>query len=264
VIPILSEGVAEVVESVARGRELLVFDFEGALTSAPVEQDETPLRPDTSDLLRAVSLVQPCAVVSGQSRAEVLRRLPGIPFAGVIGNHGAEFAFGPHDRDADRVVASWLVPLWRGLLGVAGVELEDRRLSVAIHYRRAPSPVAAERCIFETVATLSDARVVRGNSVISVIPARLPALGAALVDLSERLQLGCAVHVLGTVTDERALELASVRYPVRVGPSQGRWRGRPLPDESAVDDFLRALLEARARRAGHEDRWESLVGPSTP
>jgi trehalose 6-phosphate phosphatase len=262
--PILSPAGTEAIEEIVRTRALLAFDFDGTLAPLVPHRDEARVRPETRALLRTVSMLQPCAVVSGRSRGDVLHRLSGIPLAAVIGNHGAEAAFGPLDRDAERRVASWLEPLRGALAGAPGIDIEDKRFSIAIHYRGAQSWEDARTRIADAVASIGGARVLPGHAVTNLVPADSPTKGSALHSLCERLRSRAAVYVGDDVTDEDAFQADMVLHAIRVGEARESAAGFFLPDQSAVDDLLRAFVSTRARLDGLGESWEGLVRAMKP
>ena len=68
-----------VLRRLVRGRVLLAFDFDGTLAPIVADPPAARLRPRTRRLLAEVARKYPCVVISGRSRADVARRLTGIP-----------------------------------------------------------------------------------------------------------------------------------------------------------------------------------------
>ena len=77
----------------------------------------------------------PSAVISGRAKADVARRLHGRRVRYLVGNHGLE----PGTRlgTFERQVVQAHPLLDSALDGVAGIDIEDKRYSLAVHYRRA-------------------------------------------------------------------------------------------------------------------------------
>jgi trehalose 6-phosphate phosphatase len=255
---LLSPGDAGVVLEIARTRPLLAFDFDGTLAPIVEDRGAAALRRETRALLRAAALLYPCAVISGRARADVAARLDGVPLVGVVGCHGAEPGFGPLDRTLERRVASWGGALEGALRGCVGVEIEDKRFGIAIHYRRARVWRDAERRALAAAGALPGATVLRGRAVVNVLPREAPTKGDAVAALCERLGARRAVYVGDDRTDEAAFRSDAVALPIKIGagPSAAaHW----LPDQSRVDDLLRALVRARLEQDGAGARWEGLV-----
>ncbi|HET8538303.1 MAG TPA: trehalose-phosphatase [Anaeromyxobacter sp.] len=250
--PILSEAGSPVLDALARERALLVFDFDGTLAPIVPRPADAAMRAETRTLLRVASLLYPCAVVSGRARADVASRLEGVPLLAVVGNHGAEAGFGPVDRSPRREVVAWAEALRAELGDAEGIELEDKGLSLAIHYRRAPDRAAARRRVRDAVAGLPAARVFGGRAVANVVPADAPDKGAAVAELLHRIGWRRALYAGDDVTDEDAFATDGVAVAVRVGRTHASRAGWYLPAQREVDALLRALIEARRKldRAG--------------
>jgi trehalose 6-phosphate phosphatase len=258
---ILSKEAAPVLEAVARDRMLLVFDFDGTLAPIVEAPILAEMRPSTRALLRLVGLMYPCAVVSGRSRADLLPRVGGVPLAAVIGNHGAEAGYGPVSRSLRRLVAGWVTRLDAELRGAPGVDLEDKGLSVAVHYRRAASRASARRLVLETARRLPDARVFGGRAVVNVVPAGAHDKGAAVAQLLSRVGRPTALYVGDDVTDEDAFRAKGIAVSIRVGRTHLSAAGYYLPAQHSIDELLRALVRVPRRMEGlgpqteDFDRW---------
>ncbi len=244
---ILSEAGRPVLDGLARERALLVFDFDGTLAPIVERPGDAAMRPETRALLRVTSLLYPCAVVSGRARADLLPRLECVPLLAVVGNHGAEAGFGPVERGLRREVARWVDVLRRELAGAAGIELEDKGLSLAIHYRHAPRPPEARARALGVAARLAGARVFGGRAVVNVAPAGVPGKGAAIAALLRRLDGRRALYVGDDVTDEDAFAARAVSVAVRVGRTHASGAPWYLARQRDLDALLRELVEARRR-----------------
>jgi trehalose 6-phosphate phosphatase len=251
-------------EEIARNRTLLAFDYDGTL--APIVEDRTraAMRDETRALLRAAALLYPCAVISGRRRADVAARVSGVPLVAVVGCQGAVGGFGPLDGAVEARVAEWRPELERALAGAEGIEIEDKRFGIALHYRHAPSRAEAEERALQAAAALDGAVVFGGNAVVNVVPREAPTKGDAIRALCERLGARVAVYVGDDRTDEEAFRADVVRVSIRVGAEPGSAAAHRLPDQRAVDDLLRALLAARARQDGLGERGEGLARLITP
>jgi trehalose 6-phosphate phosphatase len=257
--PFLSAGGAAVIDEIARARSLLAFDFDGTL--APIVEDRARacMRPETRALLRATALLYPCAVVSGRTRSDVAARVSDVPLVAVVGCHGAEAGFGPLDRGLERRVAGWRAALERALRGCEGLEIEDKRFGIALHYRRAPSWRDAERRALAAAEALEGAVVFGGHAVVNVVPQDAPTKGDALRELCERLRARVALYVGDDRTDEEAFRSEVVGIAICVGGADGSSAAYGLADQAEIDDLLRALVSARVRQDGRGERWEGLV-----
>jgi trehalose 6-phosphate phosphatase len=256
---ILSDEARCLLEELASRHALLAFDFDGTLAPIVADRDAAQLRPETRQLLRALSLLHPCAVISGRARGDVSARLRGIPLFAIVGNHGAEAGRGPLDRTRREQLVGWMRSLKQDLSLVPGIDVEDKGFSLAVHYRHVPAPAAARQLVLRATTALEGARVSRGHAVVNVAPGDAPDKGTALLDLVRRAGPRPVLYVGDDRTDEHVFRSASIDVGVRVGRtarSAARWY---LATQRALDDLLRAMLSARSRLDGLGGRWEGLA-----
>jgi trehalose-phosphatase len=240
---------------------LLVLDFDGTLAPIVESRHRARLPPATVRVLRAVAESWPCAVISGRSRDDVAARLAGVRLVAVVGNHGAE------DRPALPEASGWRrrVRTWRrqieaDLDGVRGVDVEDKGLSLAIHFRGA----AAERKAAIALGGLEGARVVGGKRVRNATILGAPDKGDAVLRLVHGGGYERVIFVGDDDTDEDVFRRAA-EVPL-VGVSVGLRRRSAaacyLRQQGDVARLLTVLgelrrAEARRRAASSPDRRAS-------
>jgi trehalose 6-phosphate phosphatase len=256
---ILSADARGTLDNLAARHALLAFDFDGTLAPIVSDRRAASIRPDTRRLLRALSLMYPCAVISGRARADVAARLDGIPLVGVVGNHGAEAGRGPVDRTLRPRVQEWIRRLKSDLSLVPGIDIEDKWFSVAVHYRAVPSRAAGRCLAVRAASALEDARIVGGHAVVNVVPREAPDKAAALATLLQRVGHRPALYVGDDRTDEHAFAAPCVDVAVRVGRTARSAAPWYVSAQAEVDELLRGLIAARTRRDGLGDRWEGVV-----
>lgn len=247
---ILSRESVGVLAQLAWSRVLLAFDFDGTLAPIVADRDAAKMRSKTRELLRALCAVYPCAVISGRSQADVSARLGGAAVKYVVGNHGLEPGAGLAGFERDIRAA-------RELLGVAlegrqGVDIEDKRYSLAIHFRRARQKVATYQAIEEAVRALPiPMRKIPGKLVVNVIPAKAANKGDALLQLRATEQADTAFYIGDDATDEDVFELDQPGrlVTVRVGASRSSSAAYFVRRQLDVDRLLSELVRARDRRA---------------
>ncbi len=250
---VLARSNREVLEQFACSRMLLALDFDGTLAPIVSDPDRAALRPSTRRLLRRAAERHPCVVISGRARADVLPRLRGTGVAAVIGNHGSE----PGRADARRLrtVRLWKAHLERRLGGLQGVRVEDKGLSLAVHYRhsRARGEVAGR--ILAAASRLSGARVLGGRLAVNVLLAGAANKGQALERARARFGCDTAVFVGDDETDEDvfALDQPGRLLTIRVGHSRRSAASYFIRRQREIDRVLRTLARVPARgqaRAG--------------
>jgi trehalose 6-phosphate phosphatase len=239
--PILSSNA---LRSLAARDTLLAFDFDGTL--APIVDDPAAaaLRAQTRHLLAQVAQLYPCAVISGRPEEEVQRLLAGVTVWYVIGNRGLHPQGAPETVRAE--VERWMATLSGRLSGVDGLFIENKGVSLAVHYRRAAERGRARAAIEQAAALLGRVRVVPGREVVNLLPEEGLDKGDCLARV--RAQLGCAavLYAGDDETDEAAFRLEGVTG-VRVGHRQGSAARYFLADQEEIDDLLDQLAQVRAR-----------------
>ena len=120
-----------------RQRPLLAFDFDGTLTPIVARAEDARLSAAVSARLKALATQLPLAIVTGRAVADVRDRL-GFEPQFLMGSHGAE---DPRDPAATAARTHCLDTLRQQLLArraelaAAGISVEDKGVSVALHYR---------------------------------------------------------------------------------------------------------------------------------
>jgi len=251
---ILSAAQNEVLEQLAWSEVLLGFDFDGTL--APIVDDpaRAELRASTRRLLGELARLYPCVVISGRAVRDVERRLAGVPLRAVIGNHGLE----PWraTEELRRIVERWQRTLAPRLEPLAGVELEDKVYSLAIHYQRSRRKKEARAAIVRALGLLGEVRVIGGKQVVNVLPLGAPHKGVALERERDRLGCDTAFFVGDDETDEDvfALDRPGRLLTVRVGSAGVSQASYCLRSQGEIDALLARLIglrrgDARLRRA---------------
>ncbi len=247
---ILSKEHSDLLAQIAWSRVLLAFDFDGTLAPIVADRDAATMRDRTRRLFTRVASLCPCAVISGRSQGDIAARLRGIPVKHIIGNHGLEpgarLSF--FERDITRTL-----PVVRDALSdQSGVDVEDKRYSIAIHYRRSRAKrqvrAAIARVLFELPIPM---RAIPGKLVMNLVPLAAPNKGEALLRLRAIEGADTALYVGDDVTDEDVfcLDQPGRLLTVRVGFSKASSAAFCLQNQTEIDRLLSILLQHRERRA---------------
>lgn len=245
-IPLLSPGHDEVLAQLAWSRVLVAFDFDGTLAPIVARPDAARMRRRTTALLQQVSRLYPCAVISGRSQRDIAHRLAGAEVRHVVGNHGLDPGAGGAALEAD--VARARDRLRPGLAALAGVALEDKRYSLALHYRRSRNKRQTALALASLIAdACPDMRVIGGKQLLHVLPRGAPGKGDALLALRAAAAADTAIYVGDDVTDEDvfALDQPGRLLAVRVGRSPSSAAAYYLRDQDEIDLLLARLAELR-------------------
>lgn len=242
---ILAPAQRELLAQLSWSNTLLGFDFDGTLAPIVTDPLRANLRPGTRRLLAELCGLYPCVVISGRSVEDLAPRLAGVPLRALVGNHGLE----PWKATEEmrRRVASWRRRLGPRLLGLQGVELEDKTYSLAIHLRRARAKKAARAAILEALGTLGPARLVGGKQVINVLPPGAPHKGLALERERERWGCDTAFFLGDDETDEDVFAMGTPGrlFCVRVGAVRGSHAAYCLKSQLEIDGLLDRLIALR-------------------
>ncbi|HYW51319.1 MAG TPA: trehalose-phosphatase [Gemmatimonadaceae bacterium] len=245
---ILAERNIERLRAVASGGALLAFDYDGTL--APISNDPAAsrMRDETSELLRNLAHAAPVAVITGRSVRDVIVRLEDIPMLAVIGNHGAEPS--PFAKRAAREVTNWMPMLKAVVATLPQVEIEDKAMSVSVHYWHVTDPSVVIEAIDRLVPTLPHAvEVVHGIGIVNLIPHGAPNKGDALRRVMQEHALPGAVFVGDELTDESAFRVLDGDHSL--GIRVGRWKDSAatfhIPTQLDIDALLTELLIGRTR-----------------
>ncbi|MEK0083762.1 trehalose-phosphatase [Benzoatithermus flavus] len=234
-------------------RSALFLDYDGTLVGIAPTPAEARADDELRDLLRdlLVRLNGAVAIISGRRVADIDHFLAPLRLT-VAGLHGLELRrhdgslvqCAAADDSLERVRAAFRSFVARN----PGTLLEDKRLTVALHYRLAPSAaeeaaVLAARLAEESGGTL---RLQQGKMVVELLPAGRDK-GRAIEDLLALPEFAGRdpVFVGDDVTDEAGFLVVNRRggISVRVGaadhPTEAR---RCLADIGALRRWLHASL----------------------
>ena len=201
-------------------RPLLAFDFDGTLAPIVATPDLARVPLPISSRLRKLRNALQLAVITGRSVEDVKPRLDFDPQF-IIGSHGAQDGL----IDRERALEAGLNPVRELLarrsddLTRVGVTVEDKRLSLALHYRLSRDPEQAQKVIAKLVpASLDGVRVVPGKMVANIVHMNAPDKAQALLDLLSRCAADGAIFVGDDANDEPVFRMAQPGWlTVRVG-----------------------------------------------
>jgi trehalose 6-phosphate phosphatase len=220
-------------------RPLVAFDFDGTLAPIVARPERARVSGCVAGKLARLSRRVQVAIVTGRSVADVRGRL-GFEPDHVVGNHGAEFA------GADAGARRALDPVRLRLAGAAqalhaaGVGVEDKAYSLALHYRLSRDPAAAQRLIGDTLQGLEQVcNCLPGKKVVNVVSPDAPDKWDAVRVLTEHCGAPCAVFVGDDLNDEPVFAAAPPDWlTVRVGRDHAESQARFFLDSTAEVGML--------------------------
>lgn len=242
-LPILNFANRSILKRLTDQSVVLAFDFDGALAPIVAARDAAAMRPATVALLDLVCQAYPVAVISGRSKSDLEPRLNGARVKYVFGNHGLE-----PGRDLDLLAhkVETVAPVLAAALhaGNQGVEIENKRYSLAVHYRRARNRGLARRSIERAVAALPQPmRILPGELAVNIVPHDARNKADAITEVCVREAASEAIFVGEGVTHN---EVFSSYLAPQTLPSYFAPRVMPIRIGSSISDgdfFLRDQSE---------------------
>jgi trehalose 6-phosphate phosphatase len=247
---ILDDAHRPTLAAFALSNVLLAFDYDGTLAPIAASPQRARMRPQTRELLASVARLYPCVVISGRALDDIARRLSGVPVWHVFGNHGLEPFAG--ERRSEQPTRAWVRKLRRDLAHHPGVVVEDKRLTVTVHYRGARDRARALRAIDDAVRALPGARIVGGKEAVNLLPFGGADKGVAVRDALRLFACQTCIYVGDDDTDEDAFAAApSQMLGIRVGAATASNAKYHVVSQGAVDELLAALVDLRSGRQSH-------------
>ncbi len=241
------------------GRVLMLFDYDGTLTPIVARPEEALLPVEVRRDLAALA-AHPryiTGIVSGRSLDDLaaLADVPGLIHAGNHGmeirGQGLEFTH-PGAIAARETLARTQLILAGSLVHIPGIIVEDKGLSLTVHYRAAPEPLRGEvdSAVVEVTAPYVESgelRLTRGKMVVEVRPAIAWDKGKAI----EKIREECGgqpfpVYFGDDRTDEDGFKVVQDMGGLAVfvgGARQGTTALHQLESPREVAETLRLLLE---------------------
>ena len=233
-----------------RGRALLAFDIDGTLAPIVGKPWDARIPDKLQSYLASLSARAVVAIVTGRAIADARRMLTFRPRY-LIGNHGAEGVPGvdASARNFDAICRGWLAALYAegaALSPPAGIVVEDKTYSLALHYRHAGDVDVARQWLEKHALALSPRpRLVPGKFVLNLLPPGAPHKGDALLALLAHSGLPRALYVGDDVTDEDVFRLGSPPVlPVCVAPGSESLSDLFLASQSEIEPLLEELVRS--------------------
>ncbi len=208
------------------------------------------------------------ALITGRPVSDVDRLFPGLSLP-VAGQHGLERrdALGAiHRHPPEDADLPWLAALVKATVArIDGVWVEDKGLSIAVHFRANPAARGAVEGALRAVVVDAGAALMLqpGKCVLEIKPAGRDKGTAIQEFMAERPFLGRRpVFVGDDITDEYGFrvvnELAGITVKVGEGDSCAKWR---LDSVNAVHAWLARVLPAPSTPLSLKDDQGALPRP---
>jgi len=255
----------EIAKAALRAKILLLLDYDGTLASISPSPSEAILPSATRKILRILGKAGGIrlAIVTGRGMANI-KKMVGVKGITYVANHGLEVS-GPAVKRKYVIGAAYrgilkkiLISLGAAFLGNRGVIVEDKGLTVSLHYRKAPAKDAAriKKIFLETVRPYLKAETVRimaGKKIWEIRPPSGWDKGGVVTWLlgreTRRLKDASAVlpvYIGDDVTDEDAFKaLRRNGITIRVGSLKSSAASFYLNDIDEVRSFLERIARLK-------------------
>ena len=178
----------------------ILLDFDGTLSDIVARPDLARPVPGAPEVVAALAkrfgLV---AVVSGRPTDEV-RSLLGVDGVRYAGHYGAEEEGAPLPDGVVSGARATSASVW-------GARVEEKRSSVAVHFRQAADPEEARAALrppLERLAAQHDLEVLEGKMVLELVPEHRPRKGEAVERLVAQSSANAALYAGDDLADLEA------------------------------------------------------------
>lgn len=233
---------------------LLLSDYDGTLTPIVERPDLAVISEEMKQLLRTITSQSHFAVgiISGRSLRDIQSRI-GIKGITYVGNHGLEIEgpelsfIIPQPEEIRTTLQTLCQPLVQAMSSIKGVIVEDKELTISVHYRLAEESRADEiwdiiTQVIEPLHSQGKVRVTSGKKIYEVRPTVDCDKGKAIAMLLDRYgRLKCQDGMLpiflgDDITDEDGFKVIE------------KWRGISIlvgeeNRDTAARYFLKSPLE---------------------
>jgi trehalose 6-phosphate phosphatase len=225
-----------------RREPLLAFDLDGTLAPLVDEPDQARVPEPVVQRLQRIAALWPIAIITGRTVQDACQRLPFAPWR-IVGSHGAETARGSRTVRAaeDLDAARLLLRLAREELVAAGVTIEDKRASIALHFRAAPDRQRAIHAIAKALQGLPPfLNLFSGKAVANIVAGWANDKSQALAELVAEWGARSALFVGDDINDEPVFARDEPTWlTIRVGQDYPNSQARYFVD--GVEDMPRLL-----------------------
>jgi len=208
-----------------QGCKSLVFflDYDGTLTPIVDRPELAVISEEMRRTVAGLAKAHTVAIVSGRMRQDV-EKMVGVKEIFYAGSHGLDIAgpgfslLEPRAKGAVPLVSKVFEVLSKELKDIQGVLIEDKEISVAVHYRllkdAAELPGIAKR-VRQVVEGHKGLRLMSGKKVFEILPDIPWDKGQAIRWIMDALKISwqesCVVYIGDDVTDENAFRTLRTR-----------------------------------------------------
>ncbi|MFL6352613.1 MAG: trehalose-phosphatase [Bryobacteraceae bacterium] len=246
-------------------RVSLFVDFDGTISGIVANPADAKLDPEIRPVLKTLSARWDfdLSIISGRALADVRERA-GLSNVIYAGNHGLEIESDavrfrePQAEALRRELRCVLLQLKLALSDTDGVEIEDKGLTLSVHFRRVSEHLRdwVRNVTHNTVSRSRSFSCREGKMVLEVRPQITWNKGHAVKWIArEVLPAGSVpIYIGDDVTDEDGFAAIPEGITIRVGGPTETQAQYLLPDVPAVGQFLTWLNHAKPNALANSQR----------
>ena len=191
----------------------IISDFDGTLALFADTPGGAAIVPEIAALIdRLAEKVAAFALVSGRGVVDLRKRF-NRPWAVYYGNHGIEFWSEGGARNA-LLAQPWVEPMRAllsdiGPLGIPGAFVEDKGITLAVHYRLTADPAKARETLLKRLQPLCDKygfELTEGHSIFEIKPPIQVNKGTAAETIVGDHDLKSVLFLGDDITDTHAMQ----------------------------------------------------------
>lgn len=228
---------------------LYAFDYDGTLSKIVKYPDAAQIAPKTQKLLSQLGKIADVAVISGRGLVDLKSRIRSDHLK-LIGNHGIE-GFDANVSELEsikKICQTWckqLATTWLQKLQDPYVELENKKYSLSLHYRRSRKKKKARDLALKAISKLDPRpRLIFGKCVINILPNHSPHKGNAIIELVKESRTKKVFYIGDDDTDEFVFGMNDVKvFSVRVGQSRNSKAMFYIKNQSQINKLLSSLIK---------------------
>ena len=233
----------------------MLLDFDGVLSDFAPTPDEALMSESLRRNLKSCAKRIPTAIISGRALADIKKKV-GLKNVSYSGNHGLEWQFGdkrfsaPQSPAVAAAVAEFKKILPAIFRRYPGTFLENKRLTLAVHYRKLTPPrifsfVREIMRVVRPLALSGGLFIEHNKKTIELRPKNSWNKGTVSLFLFKKLagkKRSLPIYIGDSLTDEDAfLALKNIGLTIRVGKNIKSVAMYYLRSRSEVDEFISRL-----------------------
>jgi trehalose 6-phosphate phosphatase len=236
---------------------LLGLDFDGTLSPIADNPEHVEMPAQTRQTILALARRPDTtvAILSGRERSDLAARVR-IPNVVYSGNHGLEISgpgfifIEPAAAAGHETLRALAQKLTSRLRYLPGVFLEDKGLTLSVHYRQAPAAAEEIRHVLDAAlkAAASPFGAIQGNMVFEIRPRIDWNKSSALRWIKDQyLKKDCLTLYLGDdVSEDESFDQLPDAITIKVGPGPDASAQYRVESPDEVRHFLQWLVDRRS------------------